>query len=154
MKHSIVRAERPVEDIEELTQADVHQDEEESNVKSKVTFNEENSLVADVGNDDTDPSGLELEEAVPLVSARAVSTPASESSPRPSEALLERPGSAKSEGASSVADNNLGKKSAFSIFKVIKKKFKKREQSHQLNLKVDLVQNRNRKSEHNFSHRH
>ena len=81
MKHSIVRAERPVEDIEELTQADVHQDEEEldsnqSNVKSKVTFNEENSLVADVGNDDTDPSGLELEEAVPLVSARAVSTPA------------------------------------------------------------------------------
>ena len=129
MKHSIVRAERPV-DIEELTQADVHQDEEEldsnqSNVKSKVTFNEENSLVADVGNDDTDPSGLELEEAVPLVSARAVSTPASESSPRPSEALLERPGSAKSEGASSVADNNQGKKSAFSIFKVIKKVFKK-----------------------------
>ena len=129
MKHSIVRAERPVEDIEELTQADVHQDVEEldsnqSNVKSKVTFNEENSLVADVGNDDTDPSGLELEEAVPLVSARAVSTPASESSPRPSEALLERPGSAKSEGGSSVADNNLGKKSAFSIFKVnIQKSF-------------------------------
>ena len=108
VKHSIVRAERPVEDIEELTQADVHQDEEESNVKSKVTFNEENSLVADVDNDDTDPSGLELEEAVPLVSARAVSTPASESSPRPSEAT-ERPSSSKSEGTSSVADNKLGK---------------------------------------------
>ena len=113
-------------DIEELTQADVHQDEEESNVKSKVTFNEENSLVADVGNDDTDPSGLELEEAVPLVSARAVSTPASESSPRPSEALLKRPGSAKSEGASSVADNNLGKKSAFLFLKLISRKVLKK----------------------------
>ena len=125
MKHSIVRAEKPVEDIEELTQADVHQDEDDqSNVnKSKVTFNEENSLVADVGNEDTDPgASLELEEAVPLVSARAVSTPASESSPRPSETLVERPGSAKSDGASSVADNNLGKEVSHFYFQVIKLK--------------------------------
>ena len=107
VKHSIVRA-----DIEELTQADVHDEEEEDKVpdRSKVTFTERSSLVADVGTDDTDhtPEALELEEAAPLVSARAVSTPASESSPRPSEAT-ERPSSSKSEGTSSVADNKLGK---------------------------------------------
>ena len=142
MKHSIVRAEKPVEDIEELTQADIYQDEDEldqSNVnKSKVTFNEENSLVADVGNEDTDPgAGLELEEAVPLVSARAVSTPASESSPRPSEALLERPGSAKSDGASSVADNNLGIEVSLFYFKVIKlKRVEKGHNSKSLNFKI------------------
>ena len=112
VKHSIVKA-----DIEELTQADVHDnhqdDDEEDDDKvlgrSKVTFTEQSSLVPDVGNDDTDQSpALELEEAAPLVSARAVSTPASESSPRPSE-NLERPTSSKSEGSSSVAENKLGK---------------------------------------------
>ena len=116
MKHSIVRAEKPTEDIEELTQATVHdnqtdQDDEKDDGRAKVTFNEQNSMVADVGNEDTEkegPGALELEEEVPLVSARAVSTPASESSPRPSEAL-QRLSSAKSEGASSVAENNLGK---------------------------------------------
>ena len=106
VKHSIVRAE-----IEELTQADVHDEEEEDKIPSKVTFTEKSSLVADVGTDDTDheaPEALELEEAAPLVSARAVSTPASESSPRPSE-ITERPTSSKSEGTSSVAENKLGK---------------------------------------------
>ena len=64
VKNTIVRAEKPVEDVEELIQADVHTagdttDEEEAsedesdedNDKSSksVKFNEQNTLVADVG---------------------------------------------------------------------------------------------------------
>ena len=115
VKHSIAKA-----DIEEHTQAEVHdnsEDTEESDAENdksskSVKFNEQNTLVADVGNEDTE-GPLELEEGVAQVSARAVSTPASESSPRPSAAedasVLDRPISAKSEGTSSVAENTLGK---------------------------------------------
>ena len=116
VKNSIVKAETPVCDTEDTVEADIHarddnedpsDDEQETDKSSKsVKFNEENTFVAEVGNDDVVTEGAEeeLETAGP-VSARAVSTPASESSPRPSAAEQDqgtRVTSAKSEGTASV----------------------------------------------------
>ena len=87
VKNTIVRAEKPEEEENVVKVADVdihasdHDDEDgddeesegENNRSNKsVKFNEENNLVGEVGN--SEPPGP--------VSARAVSTPASESSPR------------------------------------------------------------------------
>ena len=85
VKNSIVRAEKPEEEQVQVADVDIHasdheedgddeQSEDENNRSHKsVKFNEENNLVGEVGNS----------EPPAPVSARAVSTPASESSPRP-----------------------------------------------------------------------
>ena len=96
VKNNIVSAEKPEEeeDLVKVADVDIHasdheddgddeQSEDENNRSSKsVKFNEENNFVGEVGN--SEPTGkIELSDSAAPVSARAVSTPASESSPRP-----------------------------------------------------------------------
>ena len=129
VKNQIVRAEKPAEEevtaAEAVIEAEVHSkeseaesDEEEDASSKSVRFHEESKVVPDVGDAEQEEESkhqdpLELEEVANLASARAVSTPASESSPRPSAAEenspveADRPSSAKSQ-ASEVdgGDNN------------------------------------------------
>ena len=131
VKNQIVRAEKPAEEevtaAEAVIEAEVHSkeseaesDEEEDASSKSVRFHEESKVVPDVGDAEQEEETqhqdpLELEEVANLASARAVSTPASESSPRPSAAEenppapveADRPASAKSQ-ASEVdgGDNN------------------------------------------------
>ena len=96
VKNNIVSAEKPEEeeDLVKVADVDIHasdhdedgddeHSEDENNRSSKsVKFNEENNFVGEVGN--SEPTGkIELSDSAAPVSARAVSTPASESSPRP-----------------------------------------------------------------------
>ena len=99
VKNNIVSAEKPEEeeDLVKVADVDIHasdhedheddgddeQSEDDNNRSSKsVKFNEENNFVGEVGN--SEPTGkIELSDSAAPVSARAVSTPASESSPRP-----------------------------------------------------------------------
>ena len=91
VKNRIPRAKTPVEDsisIKEKGAKEEEEDEDFSNSSKLVTFNETSTFVPTVGTEErnANETPVELEEAVPLPSsARAVSTPASESSPRPSE---------------------------------------------------------------------
>lgn len=96
VKNSIVKAEQP-EELEEVADVEIHasdheddgddeqSDDDNERLNKSVKFNEANNFVAEVGNTEAGDK-LEQEEVGGPVSARAVSTPASESSPRQSQA--------------------------------------------------------------------
>ena len=93
VKNRITRAKTPIEDSSsiDVNEKDLkgEEDEEINSTSKLVTFNETSTFVPTVGTEEAEEANetpVELEEAVPHPSsARAVSTPASESSPRPSE---------------------------------------------------------------------
>lgn len=125
VKNNIVKAEQS-ELLVEVADVDIHasdheddgddeqsDDDNDQSTKS-VKFNEANNFVAEVGN--TEAGGeagdkVEAEEGVGPVSARAVSTPASESSPRQSQAsqTLRTAVSPTSVGTQSLPEEKLGK---------------------------------------------
>ena len=126
VKNSIVKAEKPEEeeDLVKVADVDIHasdhdedgddeQSEDENNRSNKsVKFNEENNLVGEVGNSEQ-TGKTELSDPAAPVSTRAVSTPASQSSPRPDSEAQSSPARESSAGE---ADNpgKLGKFSSLS----------------------------------------
>lgn len=109
VKNSIVRAEKPEEEQVQVADVDIHasdheedgddeQSEDENNRSHKsVKFNEENNFVGEVGNSEPTEK-IELSDSAAPVSARAVSTPASESSPREESGATSSPARESSAG--------------------------------------------------------
>ena len=111
VKNNIVRAEKTEEDLVKVADVDIHasdhdedgddeQSEDENN--RSVKFNEENNLVGEVGNSEQ-TGKTELSDPAAPVSARAVSTPASQSSPRPDSEAQSSP--VRESSAGEAADN-------------------------------------------------
>ena len=121
VKNTIVKAEQS-EHLVEVADVDIHasdheddgddeqSDDDNDRSNKSVKFNEANNFVAEVGNTEA-VEKLEPEEGGGPVSARAVSTPASESSPRQSQASQTPRGAASptSVGTQSLPEEKLGK---------------------------------------------
>ena len=125
VKNSIVRAEITEEDLVKVADVDIHasdheedgddEQSEDDNNKS-VKFNEENNFVGEVGNSEqTGKIELSDSAAAPPVSARAVSTPASQSSPRPDSEAQSSPARESSAGETENP-GKIGKFSSLSNF--------------------------------------
>ena len=125
VKNTIVKAEQS-EHLVEVADVDIHasdheddgddeqSDDDNDRSNKSVKFNEANNFVAEVGNTEAGVEAgekLDPEEGGGPVSARAVSTPASESSPRQSQAsqTLRRAASPTSVGTQSLPEEKLGK---------------------------------------------
>ena len=123
VKNNIVKAEKKEEDLIKVADVDIHasdheddgddeQSEDENNQSNKsVKFNEENNFVGEVGNSEQ-AGKIELSDSVAPVSARAVSTPASQSSPRPDSEARSSP--ARPSSAGEAGQENQGKLGKFS----------------------------------------